>query len=159
MTANPASKYETDYVTWTREQAEMLRARHWDSLDLEHLIEEIEDLGDNKLDAFEGALTRVIEHLLKLQYSTAAEPRRGWEVSSIATHRVNAARRLRRASPLRKLADLDSIYADGRRLAAESFKGFGDTDPAVLPAECPYTLDQLLDPDWLPTNPNFPERA
>jgi len=158
MTGQRGTPYETDYVTWTREQAEMLRARRWDSLDLDHLIEEIEDLGDNKLDAFEGALTRVIEHLLKLQYSTAAEPRRGWEVS-VATHRVNAARRLRRASSLRKLADLDSIYADGRRLAAESFKGFGDTDPAVLPAECPYTFDQIVDPDWLPANSNFPERA
>jgi len=158
MIGQPASKYETDYVTWTREQAEMLRARQWGNLDLEHLIEEIEDLGDNKLDAFEGALTRVIEHLLKLQYSTAAEPRRGWEVS-VATHRVNAARRLRRASSLRKLTDLKSIYADGRGLAARSFKGFGDTDPAVLPTECPYTLDQLLDLDWLPENPNFPERA
>ncbi|QQP89035.1 DUF29 domain-containing protein [Skermanella sp. TT6] len=152
----PGTKYETDYVAWTREQAEMLRSRRWDSLDLDHLIEEIEDLGDNKLDAFEGALTRVVEHLLKLQHGKAAEPRRGWKIS-VATHRVNAARLLRRAKSLRKLADLDEIYADGRKLAAKSFESFGDTDPAILPAHCPYTLDQILDLDWLPENAGFPE--
>jgi len=158
MTGQRGTPYETDFVTWTREQAEMLRSRRWDNLDLEHLIEEIEDLGDNKLDAFEGALTRVVEHLLKLQYSRAAEPRRGWEIS-VATHRVNAARHLRRAKSIRKLADLEGIYADGRKLAAKSFQSFADADPEILPTHCPYTLDQLLDSDWLPDNPNFPERA
>ncbi len=154
-----ASKHDTDFYEWTREQAEMLRSRNWDALDLEHLIEEVEDLGDYKLDAFEGALTRVVEHLLKLQFSPADEPRWGWRVSA-NTHRVNALRLLRRAKSLRKLADLAQVYEDARGLAADSLRERDGIDPSALPGGCPYTLDQILDRGWFPENPKFPgERA
>jgi len=154
MTGQPASKYETDYVTWTREQAEMLRARRWDSLDLDHLIEEIEDLGGSDLAAVESHLVRVVEHLLKLQYSPARNPRDGWE-DSVDTHRALTERRMARSNSLARRIDLPGIYRTARRLAGKSLQRHDGVDPAVLPAECPYTFDQIVDPDWLPKNPRF----
>jgi hypothetical protein len=38
-----------------------------------------------------------------------------------------------------------------RRRAVQALAG--EADPATLPATCPYTADQLLDPDF------WPERA
>ena len=37
--------YETDIVAWSREQAQWLKVGRFDQLDLEHLAEEIEDVG------------------------------------------------------------------------------------------------------------------
>jgi Domain of unknown function DUF29 len=41
----PKELYEEDFYVWAQRQAELLRARQYDELDLEHLIEEVEDLG------------------------------------------------------------------------------------------------------------------
>jgi hypothetical protein len=40
------SLYQDDFYVWTRRQAECLRARRYDELDLENLIEEVAELGD-----------------------------------------------------------------------------------------------------------------
>ena len=37
--------YDRDFYAWTLVQAEALRAKDWHTLDIEHLAEEIEDLG------------------------------------------------------------------------------------------------------------------
>lgn len=81
-----AELYEADFYVWAERQAELLRARRFDELDLTNLIEEVEDLG--------GALKRsvlnnaavVVEHLLKLEHSPAVDPRNGWR-ASIREHR------------------------------------------------------------------------
>jgi len=39
------SLYDADFVVWTAHMAELLRAGRLDELDIEHLAEEIEDLG------------------------------------------------------------------------------------------------------------------
>ncbi|MBF2074890.1 MAG: DUF29 family protein [Synechococcales cyanobacterium C42_A2020_086] len=37
--------YETDFHTWTQQQADFLRSQKWSQLDLPNLIDEIEALG------------------------------------------------------------------------------------------------------------------
>ncbi len=38
--------YEADFYAWTQLQAELLRERRWDDLDLENLVEEVEAVGE-----------------------------------------------------------------------------------------------------------------
>ena len=42
----PAARnlYEEDFYVWAERQTELLRARRFDELDLEHLTEEVDDL-------------------------------------------------------------------------------------------------------------------
>jgi Domain of unknown function DUF29 len=40
--------YEEDFYVWTEAQAELLRQRQLEALDLDNLIEEVEGLGDAK---------------------------------------------------------------------------------------------------------------
>lgn len=143
---------ERDACEWTREQIDLLRGGRWEAVDLEPLIETLEEMGDSQREAFEGALVRVIEHLLKLQYSPRDEPRRG-RLVSLTSHRVNARRRLRRSPSLARRVDLEELYGDGRTLAARSFAVFGDCDPTALPDRCPFTLEALLDDDIVPGPP------
>ena len=81
-----ADLYEEDFYLWTEVQADLLRARRCEALDLENLIEEVEGLGDAKKSAVLSNATVIVEHLLKLQYSPAHDPRSGW-IDSVLEHR------------------------------------------------------------------------
>ena len=154
--AKAAKLYEDDFYLWTRSQAEALRrlaAERWNGpLDLEHLAEEVEDLGTSQLSTVRSQIERVIEHLLKLEFSPAADPRRGWLVS-VLNARGHAADRMTAAMRNEIEPALPRLYARARRRAVISLTEHGELDlAAVLPKTCPYTLDQLLDEDWFPAN-------
>jgi hypothetical protein len=145
--------YERDFVAWTRQQADLLRRAaavgSTTDLDFANLAEEIESLGRRDRRALAAQLTRMTEHLLKLQHAQAEEPRAGWE-SSVDAHRAKA-RRILTDSPGLK-AELEVLlgesYDDGRRLAARSLRT--DLGLKTLPETCPYSLEQILDRDWWP---------
>ena len=85
MATKAAELYEEDFYAWTRDQAAALRHMakdRWNGpLDLEHLAEEIEDVGSERRDAVRSQLRRIMEHLLKLEHSRARDPRGGWRDS------------------------------------------------------------------------------
>ena len=62
--------YEIDDSQWLGETISLLRNHQFQQLDLEHLIEELEDLGKEKKNAVASLLEQVIRHLLLLQYWT-----------------------------------------------------------------------------------------
>ena len=62
--------YELDDSQWLGETISLLRNHQFQQLDLEHLIEELEDLGKEKKNAVASLLEQVIRHLLLLQYWT-----------------------------------------------------------------------------------------
>src|SRR3974377_640294 len=70
-------RYEDDFYAWTQHQAEVLRTMPVSDnrFDREHVAEEIEDLGKSERDAVRSQIRRIIEHLLKLAYSPAEQPR------------------------------------------------------------------------------------
>jgi hypothetical protein len=92
-----ADLYERDFYAWTRQQARELRRlkslRLNTGLDLDHLAEEVRDLGNEQLFAIQSQTERLIEHLLKLQYSAHEQPRRQWMIS-VNSARAEIARRL-----------------------------------------------------------------
>src|SRR5262245_58724083 len=73
-----ADLYETDFYTWSMEQAARLRTQRFDDLDLDRLIEEVEDLGASLHRSARSRIRTIIEHLPKLQHSPAIEARPGW---------------------------------------------------------------------------------
>jgi Domain of unknown function DUF29 len=150
------SLYETDYYAWTKEQAAALRgmaeARLNSTLDLENLAEEVESLGRSDLATVRSQLRRIIEHLLKLEHSPAAEPRFGWRESAIEARDVVAdvitATLARDAE-----AGLATTYQQGRRRADAALRRHGEQAAATaLPHACPYSFEQIVGEDWYPVN-------
>jgi Domain of unknown function DUF29 len=141
--------YEQDFYVWARDQAALLRAGRFDALDLEHLIEEVEDLAGSMKSAVRSRATTVMEHLHKLQHSPAQSPRLAWR----QTIRTQRTRLLNDLTPTlqRHLAEqLPDLYARARHDAEGSLRDHGENDAAdALPEACPYTLDQITG-DWLP---------
>ncbi len=143
------SVYDQDFYVWTEVQAELLRQRRFDELDLDHLIEEVEGLGDAKKSAVLSNATVVIEHLLKLQHSPAADPRAGW-IDSILEHRNRLEYEL--TPRLRQILqdELPRVYAVARRTADRRLRVHGENFAADgLPNICPYGVDQIIG-DWWP---------
>jgi hypothetical protein len=145
-----ASLYEEDFPLWAERQGALLRARRFEELDLDNLIEEVEALVRKDRREVESRAELILIHFLKLAYSSAPEPRRGW-VRTILTQRRALARMLTATLRDHLQEQLVELYAQARRMAAVEM----ETDviePEVLPLECPYSIDELLEPEWLPQN-------
>ncbi|MFL5280343.1 MAG: DUF29 family protein [Rhodopila sp.] len=75
------SLYESDILSWSQRQAELLRhlahGERVNDIDWEHVVEEIEDVGMSELHAVESFLNLMLVHLLRVH---------GWPLSSAAQH-------------------------------------------------------------------------
>jgi Domain of unknown function DUF29 len=143
------SLYDQDFYVCTEVQAELLRQRRFDELDLDNLIDEVAGLGDTKKSAVLSNATLVIEHLLKLQHSPAIDPRLGW-IDSILEHRNRLEYDL--TPRLRQILqdELLRVYSVARRTADRRLRMHGENSAAdTLPATCPYSVDQIIG-DWWP---------
>jgi hypothetical protein len=150
------SLYQTDYYAWTKQQAAELRAlaaaRVNSTLDLENLAEEIESLGRGDWRAARSQVQRVIEHLLKLEFSPAREPRSEW-LDSIDQARDAFADLLTPVLRREVEDDLVTAFDRGKRDAAKGLRRHGEHAAAkALPAVCPYSFDQIVSHGWYPKN-------
>jgi Domain of unknown function DUF29 len=147
-----ARLYEDDFYVWTQRQAEALRGRRLEELDLEHLAEEVEDLGSALRSALRSRTRTIIEHLLKLEFSPAEEPKRGWR-QTIRTQRRDLADDITPTLRQDLLIELPELYERTRTDLAEDLREYGEHAAAdALPVACPYTLERILEP-WLPPAP------
>ena len=141
--------YDDDFYVWAQNQAELLRDRRFDELDLANLIEEVEDLAGAMRRSVRNRTITIMVHLLKLQYSPATDPRLGWR----ETIRTQRTRLLTDLTPTLRgeLADqLSEAYIRARHDAEGSLRDHGEQAAAdSLPTTCPYALDQITG-DWLP---------
>ena len=150
------SLYQTDYYAWTKQQAAELRAmaarRASSTLDLENLAEEVESLGRSDLNTVRSQVRRIIEHLLKLEFSPSAPPRADWRYS-VAQARDEVEDHITAGMYPDVAADLAKLFGRARRDAALGLAKQGESDAAqALPTTCAYSLDQIVSHDWLPVN-------
>ena len=141
-----STRYETDVVAWANEQARLIRAGRFDLLDLEHIAEEIEDVGKSEQRELASRMAVLLAHLLKWQYQP---DRRGtsW-ARTIKEQRKGVLIRLEETPSLRgKLNEAkwwDSVWSDALAQATS------ETGLDVFPGVCPWAVDEVLGADWLP---------
>jgi Domain of unknown function DUF29 len=141
--------YEKDFYAWSKEQAELLRSGRFGDLDLDHLIEEVDDLGESLKRSVRSRIRNIIEHLLKLECSPAQDPRGGW-YDSVLTQRDDLLDGLTATLRRHAESELPELYAQARKRTQTSLRKHGELTAAdALPTTCPYTLDQITG-DWLP---------
>lgn len=144
--APPKPLYERDMYRWTRQQAKLLRAGKVSELDLANLAEEIESLGERDRREVDSRLRLILAHLLKWQYQSD-ERTRSWE-ATIDTQRAELELIFEQSPSLRRsaAARYPRTYA---RAVRQALKETG-LAPATFPASTPFTLEQALDPDFMP---------
>jgi Domain of unknown function DUF29 len=138
--------YDADFVQWSDRTAQLLREHRFTDLDLEHLIEEIEDLGNRHRDALESQLTRLLMHLLKYEFQP--EQRSGSWLGSIKESRKQIKRLFRKYPSLKVYLEqcCEECYAD----AIEDASDETGLLQSQFPARCPYAIAEVLDPEFLP---------
>jgi len=80
--ARSSELYEQDLYAWSEAQSDLLRQRRFSELDLEHVVEEIEDVGGSLYREARSRVRTIMEHLMQLEHSAATEPRAGWSARS-----------------------------------------------------------------------------
>jgi len=137
--------YDEDVVAWAQEQAQLLRSGKWLQLDVEHLAKEIEDAGKSEKRALAHRLGVLVEHLYNWQKQPEQQGT-SW-LTTIRVQRLQVLALLDKAPSLKYLAGQPEfwlgVWHDAVLLVRE-------TELDDIPAECPWTLEQVLAPDWLP---------
>ena len=139
-------RYENDIVAWANEQARLLRAGRFDLLDLEHLAEEIEDVGRSEQRELANRMAVLLAHLLKWRHQperrgrswqrTIKEQRRGINYHLDETPSLKA--------KLNEAKWWDGVWADALLQAIQ------ETGLDSFPEACPWTVSEILNPEWLP---------
>ena len=140
---DPKTLYDEDFYLWTQDQAERLRAMAGDKrLDIEHLADEVADLGRSELNKVTEHLTQLVAHLLVLAWLDNPPPSGQWR-AEIVNHHIQARRTF--TPGMRQHLDSEEIWADAHRLADAKLE---DYDDPRLPWNLPVVInaDELLNP-------------
>jgi hypothetical protein len=138
--------YDADVVAWANEQARLIRAGRLDQLDLEHIAEEIEDVGKSEQRELASRMALLIAHLIKWKYQPERQSN-SWR-RTIKEQRKALAFHLKQVPSLKpRLDDAEwqgAIWADAVTLA------INETGMGAFPDDCPWTIEQILADDFLP---------
>lgn len=146
---NPVTSflYEQDYQQWLEETVKLLRDRSFEKLDLEHLIEEIEDMGKSSKREVFNRLVVLLIHLLKYQYQSVKKSR-SWLLT------INEQRRqlfiLFKDSPSLQKSYLPTIFDESYQMASKLASKETNLPLATFPKTCPFSETEILDFDFLP---------
>ncbi|NER45388.1 MAG: DUF29 domain-containing protein [Symploca sp. SIO1A3] len=138
--------YEQDYCRWLETTANLLREGKLQKLDVVHLVEEIEDMGKREKRSVESNLEVILMHLLKYQYQPQLRSN-SWRFT-ILEHRDRLEKLFRDSPSLKPFFEsvFEASYTRARKKAAVETGLSLD----LFPASSPFTLDETLNPDFLP---------
>jgi Domain of unknown function DUF29 len=143
-----ATSYDKDVIRWSEQQARLLRAGRFAELDIEHLADEIEDVGKSEKREFASRMAVLLAHLLK--WSGQPKKRSNSWRSTIVVQRKRVALAIK-ATPSLKAVMRDPDWREDMWLdaLAQAQKETGLAE-GELPEACPWTMEQAADPDFWP---------
>jgi hypothetical protein len=148
MLTKPAGKHDSDFYAWTREQTAILRQMPANDspLDVVNLAEEIESMGRAEILEISSLLRQTVLHLLKMAIHPDSQAAHHWFDETV-TFQGDAV--LAFSPGLKQRLDLEKIWRVACNGATRSLEKHGVSVP-TLPATCPFSLDDLLDPEFDP---------
>jgi hypothetical protein len=132
--------YESDFYTWSFDQARFVREGRWANVDRENVAEEIESLGREQFDKLESAVRVLLMHMLKWDHQPERRGR-SW-LLSIKAHRIRIERVLNVNPGLRPR--VPEAVTEGYRLARIEAAQETDLDEDEFPSQCPYAWDDIV---------------
>jgi hypothetical protein len=140
--------YDKDVILWSQQQARLLRAGRFSELDVEHLADEIEDVGKSEKRELASRMAVLLAHLLKWR----VQPKNrspSWR-ATINDQRKRIALAISETPSLKAVMRepmwQEGVWLDARAQARKE-TGLAERD---LPEACPWTMDQAADLEfWL----------
>jgi len=138
--------YQTDIVAWANEQAALLRSGEFSAIDIEHIAEEIEDVGKSEQRELSNRMALLLSHLLKWQFQPSYRGA-SWE-KTIKAQRKEIEYSLKETPSLKvKFSDSDWLDVVWAKAVAQAVS---ETGLDVFPEECPWTIDKIMGVDFFP---------
>ena len=140
--------YDEDILLWSQEQARLLRSGDFSKLDIEHLADEIEDVGKSEKRELASRMAVLVAHLLKWRFQPEL---RGASWRATINDQRRRIKLLIKGTPSLKtvLADPDwreDMWLDARAQARNE-TGLG---PETWPDASPWDMGKALDPEFWP---------
>jgi hypothetical protein len=110
------------------------------------LADEIEDMGIRDLRALDSRVEVLVMHLLKLRFQPQKRSR-SWK-DTVSVQRKGVGRILERNPSLR--ARIKPDLARNYEFAVRRAVIQTGLPKSIFPAECPFTIEQILDPEFFP---------
>jgi len=139
-------KYEEDFYGWAMENAALLKKGKFNQVDINHIIEEMENLGASEKRELVSRLSQLIMHLLKWHFQPTMRGH-SW-IYSIRVQRKQTKIHLKDNPSLK--SKLDEILLDSYDVAISEAAKETSLDEKNFPSECPYTFDQIIDDTFFP---------
>jgi hypothetical protein len=138
--------YDTDFYTWTQQQASLLKAGRFSDADFENIIEEIESMGRSEKRELESRLSVLLLHLLKWKYQPARRSR-SWRLS-IDEQRIQFIRVLNENPGLKP--HLHHVLTSAYELAVVKAAKETRLSEKRFPTECPFEWETLVKAGFYP---------
>jgi hypothetical protein len=147
--------YDSDLQLWIEQTIQQLQNHEFESLDIQHLIEELVDLGKSEKNTLRSNLKILLAHLLKLkiQHDVPDSMKGSW-YSSVVEHRQRVLDNLADTPSLKSflVEAIEKAYPDARKLAIKEakFAKFGVRIPeeSEYPITFPFSIEQILNEDF-----------
>ena len=146
--ADDPTPYERDVILWSQEQASLLRAGRFSELDIEHLADEIDDVGKSEKRELASRMAVLLAHLLKWSRQSENRPP-SWR-ATIIVQRKRIALALKETPSLKAVMRdrdwQDAVWLDALAQACKE-TGLAEED---LPEACPWSMEQAADTEFWP---------
>ena len=138
--------YERDVILWSEQQARLLRAGRFAELDIEHIADEIEDVGRSEKRELASRMAVLLAHLLKGRMQPQKRSRSWRATIAVQRERIEVA--------LEETPSLKAVMRNPRwqrdawldaRVQALDETGLDD-----LPEDCPFTIEEARNPGFWP---------
>ncbi len=138
--------YEQDFYGWTQAQAEFLKQKSWENLDIQNLAEEIEALGRRERQELVSRLGVLLGHLLKWEFQPDHQSK-SW-LATIREQRRKISKLLNDNPSLQPYLSeaCKDAYEDGVDLVVRETP----LEYQNLPEICPYAIEQVLSDYFFP---------
>jgi hypothetical protein len=143
---------------WTEQTIQQLQNHEFESLDIEHLIEELVNLGKSEKNTLISNLKIFLTHLLKfkIQHDVPDSMKGSW-YSSVIEHRQRVLDNFADTPSLKSflMEAVEKAYPDARKVAIKEGKlakfGVRVPEDSKYPITCPFSIGQILNEDfyWL----------
>lgn len=140
--------YDKDFYAWALENAELLRQKRFEEIDVDNVAEEIESMGKSNKRSLFSHLSVLIAHLLKWKFQPIRQSK-SWTLT-IKNQRFEITDLLKESPSLKKEIEkqFDHAYKKALIIASEQ-TGIDEND---FPKICPFNLEECLDDDFLPND-------
>ncbi len=138
--------YDIDFYAWTQEQAKLIKNKNFEKLDLTHLLEEIESMGNQNKTELRNRLSILLMHLLKWKYQSELKGK-SWFLTIV-----------------QQRSDISDLISDNPSLkhflpelfnkAYQKAVIFASAETGIkknaFPKESEWTIQQTLDEEFFP---------